>query len=622
MNKTLDLGQLEPIMQKVKEYVDALFVNIDAEPLIDVLPLSKGGLGVTTAVAARKMLFGEDQIGSATQPIYMNANEQPTASNANVGSIMKPIYMEKGVFKASTEQFVTESSQPDFSEKIITRASWIDLTSYGSRVTVNSAGTNWKSSGSSATRSFTHTPHTNDISIDDYIIYSIPSDQNNYMIIFTADNKFDISANIKISYSDGQQDSDGNYTLTDITTGDYSNNSYIFNIPGTSEKFLHIIPTSNYDGSFKLDRLYYRSSTVVNSESMLVKGMPLINLGTSFAFGGGLKNSDPNASENNGIGRNALLSNVAGVCNIAIGNESLTKGLYAYRNIAIGTQTLSAIAAGYYNVAVGDMALRDAKYSIRNTAIGSSVLIFSSGQSNTGVGASSMSNLRTGSYNNALGAGALGSIQKGSNNIAIGANSARTVGSYPSTEYNDSIFIGVDAKTPVKEPQTNQIVIGYNAIGHGTNTITLGNDQITAIHSQVSALTALSDKRIKKDITRADLLMCRDAVMNLPVSRYAYENFTGKHLDEHVTGFLADDVEKVFPKSVSKSDRYFPILDENGNKTYEEVEGEQVEKTFLMKDVKDITMTEAVPTLWGALQWALGRIDELSQEVQDLKSVK
>jgi hypothetical protein len=46
------------------------------------------------------------------------------------------------------------------------------------------------------------------------------------------------------------------------------------------------------------------------------------------------------------------------------------------------------------------------------------------------------------------------------------------------TIVNNSIFIGAFANA-LADSQTNQIVIGYNAIGAGSNTATLGNTSIT-----------------------------------------------------------------------------------------------------------------------------------------------
>ncbi|GHU56710.1 hypothetical protein AGMMS49975_20550 [Clostridia bacterium] len=107
--------------------------------------------------------------------------------------------------------------------------------------------------------------------------------------------------------------------------------------------------------------------------------------------------------------------------------------------------------------------------------------------------------------------------------------------------------------------------------------------------------------------------MCLDAVMNLPVARYKYKNFTGTHMDEHVTGWLADDVSAVFPKSVSLCDKIFPLLDSDGEQLYED-DGE-TPRTFLMENVKEITMTEAVPTLWGAVQALIAKIAAIEAQL-------
>jgi hypothetical protein len=40
------------------------------------------------------------------------------------------------------------------------------------------------------------------------------------------------------------------------------------------------------------------------------------------------------------------------------------------------------------------------------------------------------------------------------------------------------VFLGVESK-PLGNSQTNQIVIGHNAVGAGSNTVTLGNTAIT-----------------------------------------------------------------------------------------------------------------------------------------------
>ncbi|GHU54923.1 hypothetical protein AGMMS49975_16000 [Clostridia bacterium] len=119
---------------------------------------------------------------------------------------------------------------------------------------------------------------------------------------------------------------------------------------------------------------------------------------------------------------------------------------------------------------------------------------------------------------------------------------------------------------------TNTIVIGYNAASQGS--ITLGNSSITKLSCQVTAITALSDSRLKEEISPAGLSMCLDAVM---------------------------------------SDKIFPLLDSDGEQLYEE-DGE-TPRTLLLEDVKEITMTEAIPTLWGAVQALTARVAALEAQL-------
>lgn len=267
-----------------------------------------------------------------------------------------------------------------------------------------------------------------------------------------------------------------------------------------------------------------------------------------------------------------------------------------------------------------------------NAFYGEETGVYSSGGQNAFLGAYSGGKHNTGDKNTFTGITSGYNIETGNQNTLDGFGAGSFLSNSASqTASEKSIYIGSNTKGCASDNQTNQIVIGTDAIGNGSNTITLGNNAITKLYCQTTAITALSDRRVKEDIEPANVDMCVEAVKNLPVTRYKYKDFTGKHLDSHVTGFLADDVEKVFPKSVTKADRYFPVLDENGEQVYEDVEeivtelGEngqevtktvtkKVEKMFLMADVKDLTMTEAMPTLWGAMQALIARVEELEKK--------
>ena len=365
-----------------------------------------------------------------------------------------------------------------------------------------------------------------------------------------------------------------------------------------------------------------------------------------------------NTDTTTAFGRDALNSMVYAQGSTAIGyealkNHSMGNVSYTSHNTAVGSGALRAVTTGIYNVAVGSGAASSITTGERNIAIGCEALQFGGANDNIGIG-----------------------YQSRGRNI------------------NQCVYIGNNAGGA--NDGINQIVIGYSATATANNQITLGNSSITQLRCQVTTITALSDERTKEYYELADLQKCLEAVKNLPVSRYKYKDFTGTHLDSNVTGFMADDVEKVFPKSVTRNSQYFPVLDENGDKVYEEIDEEyeetmkvinekgdfvmeeyeedvpvvdeekglmlyesyeyevegvdrkgnprkikkkgerpvtrkekrtrplekrvkltrkrKVEKMFKMEDVKEITMTEAVPTLWGAVQYLIREIEELKSK--------
>ena len=221
----------------------------------------------------------------------------------------------------------------------------------------------------------------------------------------------------------------------------------------------------------------------------------------------------------------------------------------------------------------------------------------------------------------------------GSNSTASGRNSA-ALGSGARALGNFSVAIGTSSYAP------------YDYA------IVLGDSMITSLRCQVQTISSLSDSRVKEDVTLANTAQCLVDVNRLPVSRFKYKDFTGVHLDVHRTGFMADDVEKVFPKAVAIENETFPVLDEEGNKVYEQEVDEKgnpvyeqavdksgaalfnedgsikydetrpvmKEKTFVMEDVKSIAMEMAIPTLWGAVQELTKRVESLEAELAELKN--
>ena len=115
-----------------------------------------------------------------------------------------------------------------------------------------------------------------------------------------------------------------------------------------------------------------------------------------------------------------------------------------------------------------------------NTANGGSALRSNTtGAGNTANGVYALQNNTTGLANTANGYFALQNNTTGSGNIAFGTQAGRFIadGTTANTIANNSVFLGLDTKA-LANNQTNQIVIGHNAIGAGSNTVTLGNTSI------------------------------------------------------------------------------------------------------------------------------------------------
>lgn len=167
-----------------------------------------------------------------------------------------------------------------------------------------------------------------------------------------------------------------------------------------------------------------------------------------------------------------MIANGAGAVssNTAIGENSLAANTSGNNNLANGFSTLQANTTGSNNVAVGSLAAKD------NT---------------------------TGSNNIALGRSTLTSNIAGSNNVVFGALAGMSNADGTSTtSLNDSILIGYYASAQGNS-QTNQIAIGNNVDGLGSNTVVIGNDAVikTALKGNVGIGT--TEPAAKLDVAGA-----------------------------------------------------------------------------------------------------------------------
>jgi len=184
-----------------------------------------------------------------------------------------------------------------------------------------------------------------------------------------------------------------------------------------------------------------------------------------------------------------------GFDNVAIGSAVLRNATLATQNIAIGNAAMNLHVTGNYNIAIGCFSLRDGGGEMnvavghtamfqasgsRNVAVGyESLLNNSASNDNTAIGYQSINSLQiSGGKNSGVGVNVLSSLSTGENNTAIGYEAGFYItGLNPLQTNTTSVFIGSSTRASANG-NTNEIVIGYNADGNGSNTATLGNNSI------------------------------------------------------------------------------------------------------------------------------------------------
>ncbi|WP_136467738.1 hypothetical protein [Flagellimonas onchidii] len=116
---------------------------------------------------------------------------------------------------------------------------------------------------------------------------------------------------------------------------------------------------------------------------------------------------------------------------------------------------------------------------------------------NTFIGSGAGGKVISSQGNTTLGYNALGELFAGGSNIAIGFQAGRwadTENSITNTRSNRSVYLGAVTRT-AKVGSDNEIVIGHEAIGLGSNSVVLGNDKVatTALKGRIGIGTTAPD---------------------------------------------------------------------------------------------------------------------------------
>ena len=158
--------------------------------------------------------------------------------------------------------------------------------------------------------------------------------------------------------------------------------------------------------------------------------------------------------------------------------------------------------------------------------------------------------------------------------------------------------------------------------------------------------TVVSDERIKTDVELADLDRCYEIVKTIPLKYFGWAEgvYTEEQVkDRHGLGWIAQDVQKVFPKAVNTVP-FTKKIDTGGVEEYEETTDEQVLdkkgvpvmvdnqpqfvtttktrpviKEEVIEDCLDLNSGQIIAALYGAVQKLQSIVEDLTTRLEKLE---
>ena len=208
-------------------------------------------------------------------------------------------------------------------------------------------------------------------------------------------------------------------------------------------------------------------------------------------------------------------------------------------------------------------------------------------------------------YLNATGSGIEGNINSGSWVSAMQGNAYIYNTVNPGGSFNALYTCPTANGRLALGTGSNAIYIGYMTaanVSSGTNTIEkmaalmneAGNGSWPGSLTATSHVTS-SDRRLKEKIKYASLDECYDEVKQVNVYNFKYKDFVSNDGQMH-TGFIADEIEKVIPQTVTKADAYD------------------------MTDVRGLNSSEFVSILWGAVKKLQSMVEDKDKEISGLRA--
>ncbi len=346
----------------------------------------------------------------------------------------------------------------------------------GQVLTTVAGGTlSWTTPTNISVGAISNTSNVNGASITGGVLNLAPADGTNGGVVTTGNQTFagskSFTNNINVNQLNvGAPSSGSQNTMLGVAT-------YTYGSPGNNNTALGFFSLASLSNSGNEGN----DNTAVGTNAIRQGGAA--NGSRNTAVGSAALSNGSGAYNNVAIGYSTLAAGVSGSSNTAVGTFALQNNTSANYNVGIGYETLRSATTGGNNTAIGHAAMYSNTTGDVNTAVGENALVSNtSGRYNTSVGVQSQEQNTTGQSNTAIGVAAIDRNVAGHNNAVLGAFAGRYISdnSTFNTAIDNSVLIGASAK-PLANNANNEIVIGYNAIGNGSNTVTLGNTSITSV---------------------------------------------------------------------------------------------------------------------------------------------
>ena len=307
------------------------------------------------------------------------------------------------------------------------------------------------------------------------------------------------------------------------------------------------------------------------------------------------------AGELSGTATSPTITNSAVIGKVLTGYASAAGTVAATDNILEAIQKLngnldlkvpytgatSAVNLGAYDLTVNGLTIGRGRGAI---------------STNTATGLNSLFSNTTGSQNTANGAGSLYSNTTGSQNTAYGFTAGKNiVGGSSNTTSDYSIYIGSNTSASADDAQ-NEVVIGYNASGAGSNTIQLGNTAVTLVKTSgtvnANGTTLTSDLRIKSNIV--PLANSLATVMQLnPVHYMKKGSLASTAYTREENGFIAQEIQKILPFVVTEGtdenkllsvdyNSFIPVLTKAIQEQQKQIEDQNAKIAAQQKQIEEL----------------------------------